>query len=86
MLMVDRKEDAVISEPKSSRIPKPFWFGIAVVPMVVLAVFLQVWLPYHEEQIAIREIERLGGESWRHCLWWPGIDAYSLPLLHRAVV
>jgi hypothetical protein len=30
--------------------------------MVVLCVVLAIWLPYHREQVAIREIERLGGE------------------------
>ena len=49
-------------EPKTRRIPKPIWFAVAAVLMVVLAVFLQVWLPYHREQGAIREIERLGGK------------------------
>ena len=49
-------------ESKSRRIPKPFWFGVAAVVMAVLAVFLQVWLPYHREQVVIREIERLGGD------------------------
>ena len=52
-------------EPKSRRIPKPIWFAVAAVLMVVLAVFLSVWLPYHREQVAIREIERLWGVELR---------------------
>ena len=50
-----------MSKTKIHRIPKPIWFGILSVLMVVLAVFLQVWLPYHREQVAIREIESVGG-------------------------
>jgi len=49
-------------EQKSRRIPKSIWFAIPAVLMVVLAVILSVWLPYHREQVAIREIEREGGE------------------------
>ena len=51
-----------MAKPKSRRIPHPIWFGVAAVLMVVLWVYLAVWLPYHKEQIVIREIERLGGE------------------------
>jgi hypothetical protein len=48
-------------EPKPRRIPHPIWFGVVAVLMVVLWVVAYVWLPYHREQIAIREIERIGG-------------------------
>lgn len=51
-----------MSEPKSRRIPHPIWFAVVAVLMVALWVFLSVWLPYHREQIAIREIERVGGK------------------------
>jgi hypothetical protein len=61
-------------EPKSRRIPHPIWFGILALLMVLLAVFLPVWLPYHREQVVIREIERLGGkvevELYEPQWWW----------------
>ena len=50
-----------MSEPKSRRIPHPIWCGVAAVLLVLLSVFLLIWLPYHREQVAIREIESLGG-------------------------
>ncbi|HBL47703.1 MAG TPA: hypothetical protein DDZ90_30385, partial [Planctomycetaceae bacterium] len=49
-------------KPKSHRVSKPLWFGILAVVMMMLWVFLAVWFPYHREQVAIREIEKLGGE------------------------
>ena len=55
-----------MSEPKSRRIPHPIWFAVAAVLMVVLWVVVYVWLPYHREQVVIREIERLGGEVLTH--------------------
>jgi uncharacterized membrane protein len=58
-----------MSEPKSRRIPKPFWFAIPAVLMLVLAVFLAVWLPYQREQVAVLEIERLG---WTTSTRWDG--------------
>jgi len=61
-----------MSEPKSLRIPHPIWFAAAAVPMVVLWFMLAVWLPYHREQVVIREIERLGGEvetAWDGPAW-----------------
>ena len=60
-----------MSEPKSRRIPKPIWFAALAVPMVGLWVFLSVWLPYHREQAAIREIEKLGGNASPD---WIGLD------------
>jgi len=63
-------------EPKSRRIPHPIWFAVAAVLMVVLCVAMYVWLPYHREQVAIREIERLGGvfhTGWIGPEWvWDG--------------
>ena len=58
--------ESVMSKPKSRRIPHPLWFGIVAVLMVVLCVVLSVWIPYQKEQIAIREIERLGGSVEIH--------------------
>jgi hypothetical protein len=56
-------KELIMPEPKSRRIPHPIWFGVVALLMLVVAVFLSVWIPYHREQIAIREIERLGGEA-----------------------
>jgi len=49
------------SKPRRFRIPKLLWFVLAAVLMVGLWVFLAVWFPYQREQVAIREIKRLGG-------------------------
>lgn len=46
-------------EPKTRRIPKPIWFAVAAVLMVVLSVCVWVWLPYHLEQVVIREFVRM---------------------------
>ena len=61
MLRLVFTEDRITPKPKSSRIPHPIWFAVAALLMMVLWVNLSVWLPYHREQVAIREIERLGG-------------------------
>ena len=37
------------------------WIGLAAVVLVVVAVGLQVGLPIYRQQVAIREIKRLGG-------------------------
>jgi hypothetical protein len=58
-----------MSEPKSRRIPHPIWFGIPAVLMVALWVYLSVWLPYHREQVAVRELERMGGVVYTY---WSG--------------
>jgi Leucine-rich repeat (LRR) protein len=68
-LVFTEESNPIMSEPKSRRIPKPIWFGVVAVLMVVLSVFLSVWLPYHREQVAIREIERLGGRVFTEWDW-----------------
>ena len=49
-------------EPKRRfRIPNPTVLLAVGLVLVVIAVGLSVWVPYHREQVAIREIKRLGG-------------------------
>ena len=73
-----------MSEPKSRRIPHPIWFGTLAVLMVVLAVFLSVWLPYHREQVAVRELERMGGVVYTY---WSGPEwiAFGPDWMHEIV-
>ena len=47
-------------EPKSRRIPYPIWFALAAMLMLVLWIIVAVRLRYHREQVAVRELERLG--------------------------
>ncbi len=48
-------------KPKRFRIPRPGVLLPIALVLVVIAVGLSVWVPYHREHVAIREIERLGG-------------------------
>ena len=52
-----------MSEDKRRRfpIPKPGLMLAVGFVLVVIAVGLSVWMPYQWEQVAVREIERLGG-------------------------
>ena len=51
-----------MNEPKRRfRIPPPGVLLAVALVLAVIAVGLSVWLPYQREQVAIREIERLGG-------------------------
>ena len=43
------------------RLPRPLWIGLAAVAVIVLAVGLRVGLPIYRQQVAVGEIERLGG-------------------------
>ncbi len=43
------------------RLPRPFWIGIAAVVIVASAIGVVVGLPAYRQQVAIREIERVGG-------------------------
>jgi len=45
----------------SLRLPRPLWIGLATVVLVVAALWFQFGLPIWRQQVAIREIERLGG-------------------------
>ncbi len=49
-------------KPKRFPIPHPGVLLAVTLVLVVIAVGLSVWVPYHREQVAIREIERLGGD------------------------
>jgi hypothetical protein len=48
----------------SIRLPRPLWFGLAAVVVVVAAIGLHVGLPIYRQQVAIREIKRLGGDVY----------------------
>src|SRR5260221_13967643 len=54
----------LIAEPRrfSIRLPHWGWFLLATVALVVPAVGMSVWLPYHHEQQVIQKIERWGGK------------------------
>jgi hypothetical protein len=55
---------AIPSVPRrfSIRLPRPLWIGLTTAVLVVVAVGLGVVLPILRQQVAIREIQRLGGE------------------------
>ncbi len=56
-----------MNEPKRRfPIPHPGVLLAVALVLVVIAVGLSVWMPYHREQVAIRELRRLGG--------WVGTD------------
>ena len=48
-------------KPKRFPIPHPGVLLPVALVLVVIAVGLSVWMPYHRRQVAIREIERAGG-------------------------
>jgi len=48
-------------EPGRFSFPRPLWIGLAAVVLIVVAIGLQFGLPAYRQQIAIQEIERLGG-------------------------
>jgi hypothetical protein len=43
------------------RVPRPLWIGIAAAVVVVISLGLRVGLPIYRQQVAIAEIERVGG-------------------------
>ena len=45
----------------SSKLPRPRGFGVAAVVLAVVAVGLPFGIPIYRQQVAIREIRRLGG-------------------------
>jgi Leucine-rich repeat (LRR) protein len=67
--MSSQDGNITMSKPKSRRIPHPIWFGVAAVLMVTLWVVLAVWLPYHKEQVVVRELEEMGGVVFTY---WSG--------------
>jgi hypothetical protein len=46
----------------SIRLPRPLWLGVVTVVLVVVATGLQIGVPSYRHHVAIREIERRGGE------------------------
>jgi hypothetical protein len=57
----------ITPEPRrfSIRLPRPLWIGLSAVVLAAVAIGLHVGIPIHRQQVAIREIERLGGEVAR---------------------
>ena len=47
-------------KPRRCSIPHPGLLLVVALVSVVIAIDLSLWLPYHRQQAAIREIERLG--------------------------
>jgi hypothetical protein len=43
------------------RLPRPLWIGMTAVVLIVGTVSLRVGVPIYRQQVAIREIERVGG-------------------------
>jgi len=41
--------------------PRPLWIGLAAAVVIVVAVGLRVGLPIYRGQVAVAEVERLGG-------------------------
>ena len=51
-------------KPKRFPIPHPGVLLAVALVLVVIAVGLSVWIPYHRQQVAIRKIERLRGQVY----------------------
>jgi Leucine-rich repeat (LRR) protein len=53
-------------------LPRPLWIGLPTAVLLVIAIMLHVGLPMSRQQIAIREVKRLGGtvETGSRCLEW----------------
>lgn len=49
------------SRRRTIRVPRPLWFFLPTVVLIVLAVGLRFGVPVYRQQVAIDEIERLGG-------------------------
>jgi hypothetical protein len=43
------------------RLPRPLWIGLAAIVLIMTAAGLGVGIPIYRQQIAVREIEELGG-------------------------
>src|SRR5262249_61895470 len=46
---------------RSIRLPRPLWIGMGAIVLVLTTIALRVGVPIYRQQVAIREIERLGG-------------------------
>src|SRR5262245_58288931 len=56
--------DPMSAEPGqiSIRLPRPVWFGVATVVLIIVGAALHVGIPMYNQRVAIQEIERLGGK------------------------
>ncbi len=56
-------DPAILVEPCrfSIRLPRPHWIGVVTALLIVAAAALRVGLPVYRQQVAIRQIERAGG-------------------------
>ncbi len=48
--------------PFSIRMPRPLWFGVAAIVVIATGAGLRIGLPIYRQQMAIREVEHLGGK------------------------
>ena len=55
----------VTAEPRRIvfRVPRPLWIGLATVVLVVAGLGLRFYMPIYRQQVAIREIKRVGGQT-----------------------
>ena len=56
--------DPITPDPRrfSTRLPRPLWIGMATVGLVFVHVGLRIGVPIYRQHVAIREIQRLGGQ------------------------
>ena len=61
--MLGETRNLTPSEPRRSSIrpPSPLWIGVAAVTVIVAGIGLRIGVPIYRQQMAIREVERLGG-------------------------
>ena len=52
----------ISSEPRGPalRLPRPLWFGLAALVLVIAALGIRIGVPIYRQQAAIREIESGG--------------------------
>src|SRR5690349_18684665 len=68
-----------IPDPRRRTFRLPHWGWCLLVTVVLIAGYVSVliWLPWHRQQMVIREIERLGGD----CATWTGGPEWLRQLL-----
>src|SRR5262249_22199444 len=61
--MSSTSDRPTLADPRRFSVPLPraLWIGIVAVVLVVVALGLQIGVPIYRQQVAIREIERVGG-------------------------
>ena len=84
-------------KPKRFKIPHPGVLLAVGLVLVVIAVGLRVWVPYHREQLVVREIERIGGMvgyyyppewllDWANDEWMKSFDGvYTVGLASKSI-